>query len=97
MLALPQMLAVAAALSFSPASPPSPPLPLPQCESPVDDPTLADNARFGWSVSLSGPRLLVGAPIDGSSRQGSAVVFAKSGSDWVLEDRLQPLAPMAVE
>ena len=40
------------------------------------------NDRFGHFVSVSGDTVVVGAPIDESSR-GSAYVFVKPGADWV--------------
>ena len=40
------------------------------------------NDHFGYFVSVSGDTVVVGAPIDESSR-GSAYVFVKPGADWV--------------
>jgi hypothetical protein len=49
--------------------------------------TASDGAagdNFGWSVSLSGDRALIGAPFDddNGSNSGSAYVFELSGSMW---------------
>ncbi len=56
-----------------------------QCPSPV----IGD--RFGWSVSLSGDRLLVGAPgkdYDVTWDWGLAYVYSRSGGSWSLEQQL---------
>ena len=44
-----------------------------------------DNDRFGWSVSISGEHIAVGAYQDDdiASNSGSAYVFSKPGDDWV--------------
>lgn len=44
---------------------------------------------FGHSVSLSGPRLAVGAPWEGSGK-GRAYVFQHDGANWLLNGYLQP-------
>jgi hypothetical protein len=46
----------------------------------------ADDA-FGWSVSLSGDRALVGAPGNDGAR-GAAYVFVRSGGAWTEESKL---------
>ena len=50
----------------------------------------AADDRFGLSVSLSGDRLLVGAPQDddGAADSGSIYVFGHNGSTWVEIDKL---------
>lgn len=42
---------------------------------------------FGWSVSLSGTRLAIGAPFDDidSRNQGSVRIYRRSGNNWSLE------------
>ncbi len=47
----------------------------------------ADDDQFGWSVSIDGDRVLVGALGD-EIFQGAAYVFAFDGTDWVEEGRL---------
>ncbi len=48
--------------------------------------------RFGWSVSLSGDRALVGATFDADngSASGSAYLFEFSGTSWVETAKLTP-------
>ncbi|MBS0196230.1 MAG: hypothetical protein JSR77_05680 [Planctomycetes bacterium] len=49
------------------------------------------NDRFGWSVAISGDTALVGAwgvSINGSSLQGSAYVFLRSGTVWTQQAKL---------
>jgi hypothetical protein len=46
---------------------------------------------FGYSVALAGDTALVGAPYDrvgGNAAQGSAYVFARSGSSWTQQQQL---------
>jgi len=56
--------------------------------------TAADGAggdSFGWSVAISGDTALVGAYYDdvgGNTDQGSAYVFARSGTTWAQQARL---------
>ncbi|MFQ5584843.1 MAG: FG-GAP repeat protein, partial [Calditrichia bacterium] len=54
------------------------------------DGAFGDN--FGWSVAISGNRLIVGAPQDDSngSSSGSAYIFVNTGSGWVEEAKLIP-------
>jgi hypothetical protein len=47
----------------------------------------ANSDWFGWSVSLSGDYIVVGAPGKYSNR-GAAYVFKRSGSSWVEEAKL---------
>lgn len=47
--------------------------------------------KFGFSVSLSGDRAIVGAPektIGANSRQGAAYVFVRNGTTWTEDDIL---------
>jgi len=47
------------------------------------------NDDFGWSVALSGERVLVGSPFaDAPVGRGAAYVFELQGSTWVQEARL---------
>jgi len=50
----------------------------------------AEYFYFGWSVSISGDVALVGVPNDDDKGDfsGSAYVFRKNGSSWVLEQKL---------
>ncbi len=51
----------------------------------------ATNDSFGWSVTISGNRIVVGAPTDdiGSNfNQGSAYVFVRSGVTWIQQQKL---------
>jgi hypothetical protein len=61
----------------------------------VADKLTADGAagdQFGWSVSLSGDRALVGAPSDGDNgtASGSAYVFDFDGTNWNEAAKLTP-------
>ena len=50
-----------------------------------------DHDMFGWSVSVSGERAVVGAPDDGCALGfvcGTAYVFRFNGSSWVEEQKL---------
>ena len=51
--------------------------------------------NFGYSVSLSGARALVGAPgdDDAGSKSGSAYVFVRAGSTWTQEDSSSQTMP----
>jgi uncharacterized repeat protein (TIGR01451 family) len=47
--------------------------------------------NFGWSVSLSGNTVVVGAPFDdtpGGTDAGSAYVFVQSGTTWSFQQKL---------
>lgn len=50
------------------------------------------DAWFGWSVSVDGSRMVVGAPFEdgdgGASNVGGAYVFRYSGLDWIKEQRI---------
>jgi uncharacterized repeat protein (TIGR01451 family) len=51
----------------------------------------ASDDQFGYSVSLSGDTLVVGAPYDGSPQgkdSGTADVFVRSGTTWTEQQRL---------
>jgi hypothetical protein len=51
----------------------------------------AANESFGYSISLSGDTLAVGAPFDTvgvNTSQGSVRVFVRSGSSWVLQQTI---------
>jgi hypothetical protein len=52
--------------------------------------------EFGWSVSLSGDRAVVGAPeaANGSVADGAAYVFAFDGASWTQETELLVSDPM---
>lgn len=48
--------------------------------------------HFGWSASLLGDVLVVGAPFsnpDGAADAGTAYMFRRMGEDWVFEQRIQ--------
>lgn len=47
----------------------------------------ATDENFGWSVSLTTERALVGAPRNAASR-GAAYVFYRTGASWVEEQKL---------
>jgi hypothetical protein len=57
------------------------------------DPDGAPFAHFGWSVDINGSIAIVGAPSfgGGSSGPGKAIVFERSGSDWLPVATLVPL------
>jgi uncharacterized repeat protein (TIGR01451 family) len=44
------------------------------------------SARFGWSVSISGETLVIGAP--GAEGAGAAYVFLRSGTTWYQQQKL---------
>ena len=50
----------------------------------------AGGDRFGISVSISGDRIVVGAPfdVDQGVDSGTAYVFTRSGTIWIQEDKL---------
>jgi hypothetical protein len=50
----------------------------------------ADTDRFGYSVSISGDYVVVGAQLDddNGSNSGSAYIFNRSGSNWTQQDKL---------
>ncbi len=50
----------------------------------------AERDYFGWSVSLSGDRALVGAygDDDNGDRSGSAYIFVRDGDEWTQEAKL---------
>ena len=52
----------------------------------------ANNDKFGYSVSLSGDRVLIGVPNDddNGSESGSAYVFEYSGISWTEKSKLTP-------
>ncbi len=45
--------------------------------------------RFGWSVSLSGDTIAVGATRQGSSSTGSVYMYVKNGGLWSLQQKLK--------
>ena len=52
-----------------------------------------ERSGFGFSVALSGETVLVGAPGDDNSSgssNGSAYVFVRSGTSWILQQKLSP-------
>lgn len=51
-------------------------------------PTLYEHEHFGGAVAVSGNRLVVGAPYEGSSDKGAVYVFRRDGGEWVFEQRL---------
>lgn len=51
-------------------------------------------AKFGYSVSVSGDTMVVGAPTE-NSNAGAAYVFTRSGGTWTLRARLVPSSPIA--
>src|SRR5690349_18809214 len=46
---------------------------------------------FGWTVSISGDTLVVGAPYDnsGGSDSGAAYVFVHAGTNWIQQAYLK--------
>jgi hypothetical protein len=50
------------------------------------------NDRFGYSVSISGNTVLIGAHRDDDNgpSSGSAYVFTRTGTDWTLQEKLYP-------
>ena len=59
----------------------------------------AANDRFGWSVSLSGDRALVGAYVDddNGNNSGSAYVFDFDGTSWAETVKLTPADGAALD
>jgi hypothetical protein len=53
-------------------------------------PDAAAEDQFGYSVSISGETIVVGAPLDDvvGSNSGSAYVFTRSGTSWSLQQKL---------
>ena len=67
---------------------------------PHSDPTGQAGAGFGFSVSVSGDTAVVGAPfediltpIPGGTDAGSANVFVRSGTNWILQQKLWVSVP----
>ncbi|MFN8000664.1 MAG: putative Ig domain-containing protein [Acidobacteriota bacterium] len=57
----------------------------------ASDSTVADGDRFGWSVSLSGNSVIVGAYQDDGNagqNQGAAFVFTRTGTTWTQQQKL---------
>jgi FG-GAP repeat/HYR domain len=57
----------------------------------------AADARFGFSVAISGETVVVGAPFDTGTAgpsPGSAYVFVRSGGVWSQQQKLEPSAPV---
>lgn len=55
---------------------------------------------FGWSVSISGDYIIVGAPganASGMIEPGAAYIFWRSGSVWIQQIKLEPTAPHKVK
>lgn len=55
------------------------------------DPAGTDDARFGYSVSVSGDTVIVGAPSDLTGTgfvTGTADVFVRSGATWIHQQKL---------
>lgn len=50
----------------------------------------SDDHRFGYSVGISGTRIVVGAPRGGVSSRGRAYVYVASGNQFVLEKEIGP-------
>ena len=48
----------------------------------------ADNALFGWSVAVSGNRVIIGAPYE-QQRAGAAYIFTHQGDKWTKQLRLR--------
>ena len=48
----------------------------------------ADNARFGWSVAISGNRVIIGAPYE-QQRAGAAYIFTRQEDKWTKQLRLR--------
>lgn len=51
----------------------------------------ADTDRFGWSVAVSGETAIVGSHFDDigtNTNQGSAYIFARSGTTWSEQQKL---------
>lgn len=60
-------------------------------EEKLFDPKAGDSDGFGHDVALDGDTMLIGAAnalIDGAPSQGAAYVYARVGSEWVLEQKL---------
>ena len=53
-------------------------------------PSGATADEFGWSVAISGDRIVVGAYLEdlGNNEAGAVYVFRREGSDWVEETRV---------
>ncbi|RMF62075.1 MAG: hypothetical protein D6748_00260, partial [Calditrichaeota bacterium] len=49
---------------------------------------VAQNRQFGFSVSISGARALIGAPFDNNDSTGAAYVFTRSGTTWNQQQKL---------
>ena len=54
----------------------------------------ADWDRFGWSVSIRGDYVVIGAfdAVDSGSDAGAAYVFERSGGTWLQRAKLEPPA-----
>ena len=48
----------------------------------------ADNALFGWSVAVSGNRVIIGAPYE-QQQAGAAYIFTHQGDKWTKQLRLR--------
>lgn len=51
---------------------------------------VSDDHRFGYSVAVSGTRIVVGAPRGGVAKRGRAYVFVVSGNQFILENDIVP-------
>lgn len=53
-------------------------------------PIITQESKFGESIALSGTQLVVGAPGNGSSQNGTVYGYSGSGSSWTLQSGVQP-------
>src|SRR5437667_79202 len=57
---------------------------------------VGSNAQFGYSTSISGDTVVVGAPyadLPAGADAGSAYVFVRSGTTWSLQQKFRPYDP----
>lgn len=59
-------------------------------ESRIQAPDVAPDAEFGAAVDVDGGWAIVGAPMDGDRREGSAHVYQNIAGDWMLVRSLRP-------
>ncbi len=52
---------------------------------------ISPNVNFGASVAIDGDTIIAGAPLFGNKTQGTAYIFARSGTNWVQQAQLLPL------
>lgn len=53
--------------------------------------------RFGWSVSIDGDAIAVGAPVEGNSKTGAVYIFQRTGGQWLQTGKVTALDGSAMD